>query len=267
MPSRAFTCLLLASYCQPTLMAQTLHVIAVGDTDSNVGPAVRSDLSSLKATLQNGLSPGQLHWVELTGREANPLSVVKSLKDVVIDPQRDAVMLYYSGHGGFDVDRGHFLSMSHGGRLYRSEVRNAITTPLTPKFWAIVTDCCANLSQAAFNSPSTGTPQRPKLLLQKLFFQTRGSIDITSSRPGQVSFCTPSLGSAFTVALCGVIKENYYDALQWDDIFLRTRSQTAHLAELMIGQAKPVATPSGKRQTTQTAYSFSEMYGQNVNEE
>ena len=244
---------------------QTLHVIAVADTDSNIGPSVRVDLSRLKSTLKNGFEGNQLHWIELSGGNANPGTVIKTLKEVVIDPQRDAVMLYYSGHGGFDAKRGHFLSMSHGGRLYRSQVLNAITTPVTPKFWVVVTDCCANLSDAAFNSPSVAAPQRRKILLQNLFFQTQGSVDITSSRPGQFSYCSPSLGGAFTIAFCGVIEDNYYNNLRWDDVFRQTRSQTARLTELMIEGSKPVAAGGAGQQTTQTAYSFSEMYGQDVN--
>ncbi|MCA9038352.1 MAG: hypothetical protein KDA91_24675, partial [Planctomycetaceae bacterium] len=127
--------------------------------------------------------------------------------------------------------------------------------------------CCANLSNTAFNSPSVDAPRKRKQLLQNLFFQTQGSVDITSSRPGQVSYCSQSLGGAFTIAFCGVIEDNYYNNLRWDDVFRQTRSQTARLAELMIENSKPVAAGNTGQQTTQTAYSFSEMYGRNVNGE
>ena len=259
------TVLLVCGFSSPVVLGQVLHVIAVGDTDSNIGQTIWPDLYGLNRTLKDGLTSRHLHWIPLTGRNATPNNVVHTLKTVVIDPSRDAVMLYYSGHGGYDRQRGHFLHLSHGGQLFRSEVQKAITNPVTPRFWAIVTDCCANITDVPMTAAAGDPPTRRKRLLHHLFFETTGSINITSSRPEQVSSGNESMGGVFTYSLCEVLNRYKYDVMRWDEVFFKVREQTSHVSEIQRFRSSDLHVHYGIRQRVQTPYSFQKMYNREVN--
>lgn len=245
------------------LHAQRLHALLVADTDSNIGESVRADIQNIKTILKDGLPQGKLSVIELTGSDVTPNQITSRLVNLQIQPN-DAVILYYSGHGGYDRQNGHYLALSNGGRLYRSRVVNAITQPFTPRFWGVITDCCASIPPIAM-APVLA-PGNSKTLLTHLFLESRGRIDITSSRPEQVSLgFAPPTGGVFTWSFCSVLHENAARRVNWDEIFRMTRAETARLAEMSMSRDPTPHVHDGIEQRTQIPYSFQTMYGQDVN--
>lgn len=245
--------------------AQRLHALLVADTDTggNIGVSVRTDIKNLRTILEAGLPAAQLRIVEITGNEVTPNNLTSRLRNLQINSD-DAVIIYYSGHGGFDPDRGHYFALTNGGRLYRSAVVSAITQPYTPRFWGVITDCCASIppiSVAPVLAPGDRTT-----LLTHLFLETKGRVDITSSRPEQISLgIQPPFGGVFTWSLCKVLNENANQRLQWDEVFRLTRAETAEFSEAFMRNNRDPHVHNGIPQQTQIPYSFRTMYGNDVN--
>ncbi len=242
--------------------AQTLHAILCGDTASNIGVAVQQDLNHVRQTLKEGLPAGRLNAIELSGPGLTGNKITSILRNLQIQAN-DSVLFYYSGHGGYLPGSGHYLSLTNSSRLHRSEVISAITQPYTPRFWAVITDCCASVPDVAA-LPVLIPPQSTRLL-SHLFLETEGRLDITSSRPEQVSLVLDQTrGSAFTWALCNVLNDNARGQLEWDDVFHKVRKETASLTEQALEHGN-THQHRGINQRTQTPYSFRPMYGRQVN--
>lgn len=252
---------LLGVTCPGDLFAQQLHAFLVADTDSNLGPSVLADLDNLEQTLRDGLPPGSLRVYRRTGTQVTADNITRQLFALPIQPS-DAVLLYYSGHGGFDPAGGHYFALTHGPSLLRSRAEEAITQPVTPRFWAIISDCCANF--APVDQVGAPAPVNQTRLLTHLFLRTSGRADFTSSMPGQVSIGVRS-GGMFTMSFCDVLRSNFNNQLNWDEIFRQTRQRTNQASLPLLDQDDTVPIVRGVRQRTQIPYSFKPMYGQDVN--
>jgi hypothetical protein len=241
--------------------AQRLHAILVADTlDKQIGKSVGNGLQEIKHTLRDGLGD-RLSVIELTGNVVTPNKIKDTLLNIRIRGN-DAVLLYYLGHGGCDQQYRHFFALNRG-RLYRSEVVNSITQPLKPRFWAVISDCCASISQVTPAPIPVKAEQQT--LFKHLFLDTSGSLNITSSRPEQVSLGCSS-GGIFSSSFCEVLKRNSHKRLDWDDVFRMTRSETGKRSEeaFRTPGMKPIFY-NGVKQQTQTPFSFQKMYRKEVN--
>ena len=256
--------LILLSSCH-LASAQKLHAILVADTDSNLKQSVQSDIAHFKSVLKAGLPNNKLRIIVIKGKQVTPNNITNLLKGIVINPT-DSVLFYYSGHGGFDNKKGHFFALTNSKQhLYRSQVVHAITNPFKPRFWAIITDCCASVAKAAPQCAAAGGKQnKSKKLLTHLFLKTKGSINITSSRPEQVSY-GPASGGLFTTSFCNVLGSNFNKQFDWNEIFYKTRSETSSLSECGLSNEVNFYTFNGIKQKTQIPYSFQTMYGKPVN--
>jgi hypothetical protein len=166
--------------------------------------------------------------IQLAGADVNAATITQTLQQVEIAPS-DSVLFYYSGHGGFSPTQGHYLAVSNGQKLYRSSLERAITTPYRPKFWAMITDCCASAPQSV-GAPAAAASPASKTLLTELFLNTQGRVDITSSRPQQVSVGGFS-GGLFTNSLCEVLRENSHQRLSWNAVFRAARASASRIFE------------------------------------
>ncbi len=101
-------------------------------------------------------------------------------------------------------------------------------------------------------------------LLTNLFLNTTGRVDITSSRPEQVSMGGRS-GGVFTQSLIQVFYANANRKLDWDEVFPMIREATSLSSEPGRAAAKQPHRHDGVEQKTQTPYSFRTMFGREVN--
>lgn len=239
------------------LEARVLHAVLMqGEGDGSF----QIDLDNMEAVLRNGLPQNQLRIhrlpIETTGQQA--LESVRGLRIA----EDDSVLVFYSGHGSFDRNQGHALAFSERDLVSRRDMENAITQPFRPRFWALITDCCAKFTRLF----RQGVPQfLPSNLLRHLFLETEGRVDINACCPGQVALGGPN-GGLFTQSLIEVFNEQRDRRLDWDDVFRMVRSKTAQRYEGI-----PPHEMGGPQkvqqfvQRTQIPYSFKTMYGQDVN--
>ena len=251
---------------------QHLHAFVVADTnDQKIGNSVATDAANLTALLEEGMEVGSLTLHQISGDAVTSKNIVQSIQNAGIAPQ-DSVLFYYSGHAAFDKNsENHYFTLQGRDRLKRLDVRNAISR-YSPKLTVLLTDCCASVvpleedfgagaGVAGMGVRSSGYP-----LMRELFFNTRGLIDITSSRPGQYSVGRVD-GGIFTNALIKTIEDNSHTTLNWYDIFVKSRSEASANFEAEDGDYrakhnKGIADDQG----TQTAWTFETMYGHNPND-
>ncbi|MCB9950572.1 MAG: caspase family protein [Planctomycetaceae bacterium] len=225
--------------------------------------SVLADIHNVQATFEDGLPKGKLNVITVTGGDVNGGAILRRLRGREITDY-DAFVFYYSGHGGYDPQKGHYLALTNTGPLMRSDVIDAIVNPKTPRFWAVITDCCASISPVAVAAAGEPTKYIEPVLLKHLLLETTGRLDITSSRPEQVSMCDQN-GGTFTKAFCSVLRENRLKRLDWRDVFQESRAETVFRSE---GNMRDEVNPhrhNGIEQRVQTPYSFRTMYGNSVN--
>src|SRR5262249_20820289 len=103
------------------------------------------DLVNMKKVLKESLREQNLEHCYtldiLQGADATPTKVLEYYRDLKTDAS-EALVCYYSGHGGTDKTQGHFLEMK-AGRLFRTDLRAAMLAS-NPRLVVLLTDCCAN---------------------------------------------------------------------------------------------------------------------------
>jgi hypothetical protein len=214
--------------CNPQAWSQDkLHVLMVADTaDSEIGSTCAIDLEGMKKFFTNSEQIPSNKEVEITFMSGNPPPKVApkalpfSRESVLehyqaaaaggkaavskVDPG-DTVFFYYSGHGGFDSVKGHFMAQDGklANALLRSELRAAIMN-CKPRLAVIITDCCSNIIPLP---PLTPVPPVIKALtlrniptgiINDLFFRPEGIVDVNACSQGQEAAGKERVGGFFT---------------------------------------------------------------------
>ena len=263
------------SFLSNSTHAQHLHAFIVVDTDDDrIGDSVGTDGINLYELLDRGLDESSYTDYVLTGIQVTPDNILRTLKDAKIKPE-DSVLFYYSGHGAFDRNtQDHYLTLGNNKVLARSKVRQAVFKH-NPKLAVFISDCCANMVRLpTTDAPDAGagglaagmamrTTEYP--VLRHLFFNTKGLVDITSSRPGQISVGFED-GGLFTNAVLSTIEENSHKAMNWFELFTQSRARTSEGYEISDGIYRSgFSKGMADGQNTQTAWTFQTMYGVNPN--
>lgn len=204
-----------------------VHVLSVFDTRANqIGALIeRTDrvvfLDALAKAFKKAGREDQLDLLPpLTGDEANPANIIKALEGLVGKTQHrtdDAVLFYYSGHGAMDPSEGHYLALSSGDIL-RKRIRDLLLQ-MPVRLRLILTDSCGSYifsdrgQRFAFETAMRF--EEKFQLIQNLFFESRGIVDINSAAPGTVSKITPDIGGYWTYAFCSLLTADH------NEIFLR----------------------------------------------
>lgn len=156
--------------------------------------------------------------------DSSPQRILAELRKFEPSPE-DAVVFYFTGHGGFD-ERGSYFELA-GGKLYREEVRGLISSK-RPRLSVLLTDCCNSRSDG--NKMMAGAPFYEPLrnytpLFKSLFVDPAGIVDINSSAPGQSAFFLPNpdedgdkFGSIFTTALADWAEKHQQRSATWDEL-------------------------------------------------
>lgn len=224
-----FLPLLAAFVCvATTASAGTLHLIVVADTqDEEIGPWAGTDMSLVTSIFTEGVASHELDITTVAFQEDFSrnaiLQTVRNL-DVARD---DAVVVYYSGHGGYDGD-GHFLDVSNQ-RLYRSDLLEAVSAHKC-RLQVLLTDACFNkrIVQPLVTAATKAGPPVTTPLFRSLFFECRGVLDLNSCRRDQLAFVRNDYreGSVFTSAFVQLLEKNLRNGLQWPQLLADARRQT-----------------------------------------
>ena len=231
-------------------------VIATDSRDPIIGRFVASDNRTISGTMGANIAEEQIEFYPIEPDQMRPADIHNRILNLPVGAN-DAVLFYYSGHGGYDAT-GQFFSLERGTtRLYRHVVRAAIESK-QPRLGVLISDCCyAFLPDPNPSGVAPALFAQTKPLFDELFFRARGLVDITSSQPGEISSCylDDADGSIFTKSLSDILWDVREQRLSWKQVFEMTRRRaSAEFARVHPTGAKaPFMTVP---QRTQTAWAF-----------
>ncbi len=244
--------------------AERVHFFIVSDTLDGASKSLGLDLDSKnmveiirKGLTDRGLkefskdqSQGQFSIDLLEGQAASEQRIFASLRNLKCKPGVDTIVFYYTGHGGFYIDRGHRLNLHNylnqgGGRVgrYAAEVDRsdllAAMAKHNPRAIICLTDCCAatgtsDMPEETVRFRETDFSNMPNLpagkngdILFDLFFRTKGIVNMTAARTGTLASGERAKGgSFFTIALAKIMKadpkafdKNQNQFAEWEEVF------------------------------------------------
>ncbi len=198
----------------------------------------------------------------LHGPDATPARVRDYYRNLKVQPS-EALLFYYSGHGGTDQGRGHFLDLK-AGRLFRSELRTAMEAK-RPRLLVLLSDCCAGYVSSPLDATvgriELANPEKDKAdakskkkrvdlaarqntlksvrgeTVRHLLFHHRGVVDITACDVGKLALSRRKRGGYFTLTLTGLLAADgdRFDAnpdglIGWDGFFHVLQTATGRYA-------------------------------------
>jgi len=212
-----------------------LRVLLVTDTGSDLGPSVTHDREHVKRVLEDQVPEDRRKIDCLEGSKVTLENIRKYYRDLETGPD-EALLFFYAGHGAIDPKLGHCLHTPAGStsRLPRSEVRKAMEQK-GAGLVVLLTDCCSS-------RPKQEVPYKPymeKIRVERvhpvfrcLFFQHRGTADITAAEDGTAAFGDME-GGVFTNALASILEgdlktldRNRDGFLSWKEFFPQLSRET-----------------------------------------
>ncbi len=254
---------LLAAQVQRPVHAQigNTHVIVVADTSeaSGLGMDVHADQQMIARLFQENIPREQLNLHVLREADLNPEAIFRTINGLRVQRRRDSVVFYYSGHGAFDEDHGHFFALPGRRHILRSDIERAIIGK-QPRTMITITDCCTAGARFHDKPPiARGVPEPPAVvspLFRHLLFERHGTISITSSQPGELSITRgDGRGSLFTYPLVNFLQENAHRRLTWGEVTQAVARQVKRDFD-EITRKEGIKGLDGTIQPTQTVHAF-----------
>jgi Caspase domain len=221
---------------------KTIHVLVAFDTDSDLVDSLKIDLSRIKWLLADSIPPSRYEFKELTGSHLTRANLLAYYNDPALKVGPDVgLVFFYGGHGAVDPKHGHYLRFKHGPEILRSELRQAMEAR-RPGLAVLLTDCCSTprkIERVPEVTAPAGAPAdnthiitfRP--VVRNLFFQARGTVDITAATDG-TSWGDDLAGGIFTRTFCSILTRKVADLdrdrdgiVTWKKVFPIVQSETA----------------------------------------
>lgn len=242
--------------------SQIMHAVVFCDTDdAKIGKAVEVDHDNLIKELECYATfiDYDICLYEYSGEDCSKGMLLQSLDELEIAPE-DIVVFCYSGHGtrAMNNENDPFPQMCLGSSLDSEFVplQFAINklNAKNPKLLVSFTNCCNKESDMVTIKPLLAQANGPTSLsevntdaFKKLFAETSGQAIITSSKAGEYSWCSPTIGGLFITDLLDVLYLVGQDKIKptWEDVFENARAKTA---------ARTITTNIAPYKATQTPY-------------
>ncbi|MBA4186926.1 MAG: hypothetical protein C0467_02805 [Planctomycetaceae bacterium] len=211
-----------------------LKVLLVLDSsDPALAKGVQRDGRNFTNLLASSIPKDRYELVTIAGESITADQVLTHYKNLKVEPD-DGLLFYYSGHGSIRPGKGHTLEFQRGKNpLTRADVVAAMTAK-KPMLAVLLTDCCSDrLSLSDLNSKegvphAVNAPTQLTALARKLFFQTRGLVDITAAT-NDVAFADDFRGGYFTNAICRVSSQNKDRPLGWKEFHTAVVRETVSI--------------------------------------
>jgi hypothetical protein len=263
--------------------ANHVHFLIVADTLDSKSKLLGLDLDSksMQETLRKALGQqgyregkqGRFTITVLEGTNASEQRIFHYYRNLQAAPKKDTLVFYYTGHGGFYIDRGHRFNLKNwlleGGKTkaYAAEVdRSDLMAAMArhePRALIVLTDCCATVGAATLASERKQTkedafndlaafPEGNGEVVRDLFYRSKGVINITAARTGTpASGDRKKGGSFFTVALVQILRagsanldRNGNQVVEWDEVFpalaRRTEKESWRPVAILKGDGKRI---------------------------
>jgi hypothetical protein len=199
-----------------------LTAIDSGGNDS-VGATVAADGVNIREVFEENIPSNRLSVQNIAEHGLTEQKILTAIKNTPTEKD-DTLILYYSGHGAFDEQRGHYFHLQNSTTPFRSVFLNAIKAK-NVRLGVLITDCCnaqSNIPKQPDNLMSVKSPATLSPLFKALFFEGEGIADITASKVGQCSFIygtADKRGSIFTWVLCEELSAEKNAKKNWKTIF------------------------------------------------
>jgi hypothetical protein len=238
-----------------------VRVLLMIDPNPNRTAAGKTDRDGLVDLLQRTVPPANLDLVVFEGEQATPENVLEHYRNLQTGPD-DCLFFFYSGHGGWHPERGHLLSPGKPSRLlYRADLLAAMRGK-NAGLVVCLTSCCSNFIESRDQAPPRlrgGRAESLAPVMQHLFFQHRGVVDITAAEPGTYGYNFGRLGSVFTRALLNLLDKPLGDLdldrdgfVSWAELYRQLHAETN--AVLQTWQERGGVPPEERK--TQFPYAF-----------
>jgi len=229
-----------------TLKAR-MHLILAADISSTdaVGSVVAADTYNLRTLIENNVARDRLNIIDLQDkRRGATLTKDDVFREISnLNPNSDdTIFFFYSGHGAYDTDKGQYFALASQEQVLRSEVLDALKNKRV-RLSILISDCCYNQADLVakharpLQIASRGQQEMKSLrpLVETLFFEAEGVVDITASEKGTYGFIYPreareenglNKGSVFTWNFRNVLTSEMYASKNWKQIFNSVRDET-----------------------------------------
>ncbi len=240
-----------------------VHLVVASDTseEADLGGDVVADKVAVQRLFESNVPAGQLNVTTIEGDALSPRSILGAVGSLDVKRYEDSVVFYFTGHGAFDPERGHFFALPRQTQLLRSELELAIVRR-EPRTAVTITDCCAGGSRYRGKAPGGAKPRKIPTTISPLFrhllFDRCGLVSITSSKPPEISLTRgDGKGSLFTYPFTNIARENASRRLDWPDLVGRVKVQVAQDFQ-QVTRGKGLDTDGDNQidQRTQTVHAF-----------
>ena len=198
--------------------AYKLHIILACDEKARgIGPSVMADYQNMKDFFESGFSDNLLDIVPLKTRNLTPKSIYAAIESMDVKSS-DTILFYYSGHGDYDYDHGTQILALNKGDISRMDLLKKLRKKHA-KLLIVLSDCCNVILEKTDEEPDPGFVRPIQAIgLEKLFMETSGELDITSSRINESSFCNTA-GGYFTKLFIQFLRKNATNKdVEWSDL-------------------------------------------------
>jgi len=233
-----------------------MHLILAADVSSSdsVGSVVQSDTYNLRELLENNVAGDRLNIIDLQDKHKGKLLTKENILQEICNlnvNSDDTIFFFYSGHGAFDPkvaqnDGQYFALASYIQNretekpVFRYEILDTMKSK-NVRLSILISDCCFNEAELPTHlrppqlPQSRGEMKALKPLVEKLFFEAKGVVDITASEKGSYGFIYPkesriengvNKGSVFTWNLHKTLTTEMYASKDWKQIFELVRENT-----------------------------------------
>jgi hypothetical protein len=225
------------SWAAPASAQELTKLRALLVIDPEVHQSGEADRDTIKALLLANIPPDRLELEVYEGTDACR-DKIRRFFGGPANAGQEAALLYISAHGAIrPSDREHVIQLTGQsilGRkaelIDRSDLR-ALLTARNPGLAVLLTDACSNyepgLNALATPRGAKNPPAQVAPGFRKLFFLSRGLVDINGSTEGHRGWADEQEGGLFTRSLGGVLSSRKGDpTVSWNDAYLKLRFAT-----------------------------------------
>jgi hypothetical protein len=230
----------------PLAELRRLRVLLVFDTQSELKDQLALDKQQIRRALVEAIPAPRLELTTLTGRQATREKILAHYRNLRTSAD-EGLVFFYGGQGATDPKKGHYLRLQNGkkgGELFRSDLREAMEAKKAGLV-VILTDCCRTVHVKRGTPPAQTPAEQPagravslRPLINCLFFQARGTVDIASASLGSTAWGDDETGSIFVRVLCRLLRENLrkldtnHDGfVSWKEFFEALQPDVEHVCK------------------------------------
>jgi hypothetical protein len=232
-----------------------LYLVLVADTnDPQIGESVQVDQNRTRDLFSSHVPESRLQIQEVSGRAVSQKAIMAAIRNARVRPQKDTLVLYFCGHGGFDTTNREHIVKAGSDETYRSDLRKAMQARHA-RLTVILTDTCSTIVRRPPRVGAIPGPGGLSRVFKSLFFESQGMVDISCTKPGEEAMGDLT-GGYFTTVFCEYLNKMSDSSLSWNQLVNAINTnmpmrysdarQTAHsLSDLPDGGGLAGAAPTG----------------------